>query len=849
MFNYLGRGVSRRPKLFIVFWLLLVALGAAGSLWGFGQGNLFSRMSSSESMVPGSESDNVLLRTSGTNAGEAVVAVVTGATYEELGDDVDQLRSELEAIEHVENVADPTSVAELFDEEVAASTDEAVSQALADNQDAIDGAVEQALAENEEQIEGAAALAAQEAQTAATQATANLPAAQAQAVIEEQTTAAAEQAREQVRTEIETAARDAATKEIETAARDAAADETAKLENPAVDFASEDGFIIAVTLEEGEYPDSVDAVSDAVAAFEAEVQETHPDLTANVNSSSISEELILNQVAKDLVLGEAIGLPIALFLLVIVFGGVMAAGLPLGAAVTSIAIGLGIIWLVTFVTNVDSFILNIISLIGLALSIDYGLLVVSRYREEIAESLKARGLPTDGSELPGDANEMVTDAVATTVRTAGRTVSFSALTIAFAIGGLLVMDAPILKMIAVGGIVVTVLAVTTAVTLVPAIIELLGTRLVVPSKLSRMPGFSTLVEKVGDSASDEGFFSRLARWVHARPWPVLIGTVLILLVMAIPIRDFQMRSNFVEYIPSGSDASQAYDAMQEDYPAFSTPSGTVVAFTEAENTEDLVKHIEGLPGVSRVESAEDLDDETVTIDFYVDAEDQVGRDVTRVVEQIREYDAGYKTEVGGAAALQLDFNNAIAEDAPLAALIIIVSVFILLFLLTGSVVAPLKALAINTLSLIAGLGATVYIFEQGLFGMPQVSGLETFVVAAAIAFGFGLAMDYEVFLLARIKEYWDKGMTNDEAVEFGLQRSGRIITSAAAIIVAVFIGFVFGDLLPIKQIGIALAIIVTVDATIVRMLLVPAVMTLMGKWNWWAPKPLTKVYKRFKLVH
>ncbi|XCB30050.1 MMPL family transporter [Arcanobacterium hippocoleae] len=177
------------------------------------------------------------------------------------------------------------------------------------------------------------------------------------------------------------------------------------------------------------------------------------------------------------------------------------------------------------------------------------------------------------------------------------------------------------------------------------------------------------------------------------------------------------------------------------------------------------------------------------------------------------------------------------------------AVLLLLFLLTGSIVVPLKALIINTLSLVSSMGITVFIFQHGLFGMPVSQGLETFVVACAAAFGFGLAMDYEVFLIARIKEYWDAGMDNDSAVEHGLQQSGRIITAAAAIIIAVFIGFSFGNLLPIKQIGVALAVIVFVDATLVRMLLVPALMTLMGRWNWWAPKPLLKFYEKFKIVH
>lgn len=162
---------------------------------------------------------------------------------------------------------------------------------------------------------------------------------------------------------------------------------------------------------------------------------------------------------------------------------------------------------------------------------------------------------------------------------------------------------------------------------------------------------------------------------------------------------------------------------------------------------------------------------------------------------------------------------------------------------------PIKAILLNGLSLVASLGLAIWIFENGYFGLQATPGLEAYVIAIALAFGFGLAMDYEVFLLARIKEYWDAGYSNDEAVERGLQRSGRIITSAAAIIIADFIGFVFGELVIVAQAGVTLAIIVAVDATIVRMLLVPATMTLLGHWNWWAPKPLVRLHQRFGITH
>lgn len=817
MFDSLARGVARKPKMFIALWIVLVTIGAAGSLWGFGHGNLFARMSSSESMVPGSESDDVILATGSSNDGEQIVAVIEGKVLPaDVDEELDAFRRALADNPAVATVTDPISIADQFESETRSQIESAVADALAQNQDLIDGAAAQAVAQNQDQINGAIALGGE---------------------------AAGAQAREQ----IETAARVAATTQIESEARAAAEEQVAQLANPAEEFISDAGFVVIVGLEPGDPDAGIAAVESELNSLTDAVQDIDAAAEIYVNSTTLAQNAIMDQTAKDLVKGEAIGLPIALFLLLVVFGGVIAAGLPLGSALASIAIGLGLVWLITFITNVDSLILNVVSLIGLALSIDYGLLVVSRYREELALQLRQRGLSEDGTELPDDVDALVTSAVEETVRTAGRTVSFSALTIAFSIAGLLVINAPILKMIATGGVIIVMLAVATAVTLVPAVAKLLGARLVVPSKLSRMPGMRAVIAKVGDAASDDGFFSKLAAWVHARPWPVMIVSTLALIVMALPIANLTMRSNFIEYLPQDSSEALAYEAMQRDYEALRTSSATVVAYTDEENTEDFVSQIEAIAGVTEVRTAQA--ENFTTIDVFVDAEDQVGQEVTDVVEAIRGIDTDFDNNVGGAAALQLDFNTQLMKDAPVALAIIIVSVLVLLFLMTGSIIAPIKALIVNALSLLAGMGAGVFVFENGLLGMPETIGLETFVVASAIAFGFGLAMDYEVFLLARIKEYWDKGETNDRAVEMGLQRSGRIITSAAAIIIAVFFGFILGEMIPIKQIGVVLAFIIIVDATIVRMLLVPATMTVLDKWNWWAPAPLKKIYEKFKIVH
>ncbi|MDR0849253.1 MAG: MMPL family transporter [Propionibacteriaceae bacterium] len=619
-----------------------------------------------------------------------------------------------------------------------------------------------------------------------------------------------------------------------------------------------DGFLVALTLDDDlvgqELKDAQGRVTDAVNDFKDGLREDFGDETeVHLLYTEAFTDAIIGQLADDLVRGEAVGLPIALLLLVIVFGGLIAAGLPIIGALVSIGIGMGALWAITFTADVESFILNVVSIVGLALSIDYGLLVVSRYREELARALASKGYPSDGSRVPRKfaSREIVREAVVATVKTAGRTVFFSALTIAMSMVGLVAMEADLLKIIAAGGIVVTLLAVLTAITLVPALIVILNRRLVKPSVITRIPGLRSIVKTVGDSASDRGFFSRLAHGVHKIPWLIMIGVFAILGVLAVPLYELQARTAFMDYLPDGHDVTLAYDAIQANYPALQAASIVVVADAAPIEVGDLVKYLSDFDDVDFVSQPTSLDSDRskTTFSVHIKVENQVGAQITQDVKDLRAHEEKYDFQVGGPAALQLDFVDSVVAGAPIALTVIISAVFLLLFLMTGSIAIPIKALIINSLSLLASLGATTFIFMNGYLGMPKVLGMETFVLAVTACFGFGLAMDYEVFLVARIKEYWDKGESNDEAVEHGLQRSGRIITSAAAIIVAVFIGFTTGDMVAIKEIGVAMAATVLIDATLVRMLLVPATMTILGRWNWWAPPPLRRLYEKFHIVH
>lgn len=262
-----------------------------------------------------------------------------------------------------------------------------------------------------------------------------------------------------------------------------------------------------------------------------------------------------------------------------------------------------------------------------------------------------------------------------------------------------------------------------------------------------------------------------------------------------------------------------------------------------------VAEIEGVDTVS----APTTEGEYSVVGVTLESGDAGGEQAVDVVTSIRDLDPAFDTWVTGQAAAQVDFVSALGDRVWWAVAIVVLATFVLLFLMTGSVVIPLKALLTNAISISASMGILVWVFQEGhlsgLLGFTSTGGIETFVVALVVAFAFGLAMDYEVFLLSRIKELYDEGVDPETSVRLGLQRSGRIITSAAAIIIVVFAGFVLGDLLIIKQVGFALAVAVFIDATLVRMLLVPATMTLLGRWNWWAPAPLRRVHERLAIIH
>lgn len=632
-----------------------------------------------------------------------------------------------------------------------------------------------------------------------------------------------------------------------------------------------DGFLLVVTVdpngEEVSSPDDQEyqeKVADMVEQVEARLAQVPGELrsvsaTAQgiVSDDHLMSAAVSQQVESDLVRGEMIALPVTLVVMVLVFGGFLAAGMPILGALSSIAGSFGVLWIASTLVDLQSFVVNIVTVIGLGLSIDYALLITSRYREELAQPAQVPQESAGAGQARRNRRRSrrsgpVAQALTTTITTAGRTVLFSGLTVAISLFSLLLMGTDVLRSIAVASIAVVLIAVAAALTLVPAVLVLAGERLARPSPLGRLPVLGTLQRHLGDVTRQEGFFSRLARAVHRVPWLVLGACLLILVALALPVRGMHLLTSTTELLPSASPQRTYLTVLQEDYPATQQQDATlIIAATGQEVTTFINDQVAAAPGVDSVLQSATAGQYTVV---YLDlAGDGTQASSERAVQAVRDLAAPADTWVTGQAASQLDFRSAVLDGLPWVVAVIALATFVLLFLMTGSVLVPFKALVINALSLAASIGVLVWVFQEGhltgLLGFTPIGGVEAYVVVTAVGVGFGLAMDYEVFILARIKEYWDAGCDNDTAVERGLQHSGRIVTSAALIMVLVFLGFVGGDLLIIKQVGLALAVIVALDATLVRMLLVPATMTILGRWNWWAPQPMRRLYERYGIRH
>ncbi|TFD20691.1 MMPL family transporter [Cryobacterium sp. TMT4-10] len=571
-----------------------------------------------------------------------------------------------------------------------------------------------------------------------------------------------------------------------------------------------------------------------------EVRQVEPDAVAEVGGTPLLMDSLVAVAEADLQKGELIALPIALIVMLIIFGGFLAAGIPLIGALASIAGALGALFVFSHLMEIDTTVLNVITVIGLGLSIDYGLLIVSRFREEF-RLLVARV----GEQTRTERHELMLQAVGVTVDTAGRTVLYSGLTFAIATVGLLVFEPTIIRAISIGAVSVVLIAILTALVLVPALLGFFGERLLMPGVLTRIPGLGTLLTRFGDVAPPEGVFSRLTRLVQRAPALVALGGIAVLLLLGSPVLNMNVSSGGADAIPKASTQYEFVTALNDHFPLASAPLVQLVAATDEASAAAWTEEVAALPHVTGTTPPAQVNGYWVSR-VGVDQNEGPG-----VVREIRADRPAFDNWAGGTDAASVDYTDSLLRGAPWAALIIGGATFVLLFLMTGSVVIPLTALVVSVISLGASVGILVWGFQEGNlagllnFDAATIAGVDPLVLTLVLTFGFGLAMDYEMFLLARIKEHHEQGESTRRSIETGLQSSGRIISSAALIIVIVFAGFATGDLLQMKQIGIALAVAVLLDATLVRTIVVPAVMTSLERSLWWAPKWMHPIHARF----
>ena len=586
------------------------------------------------------------------------------------------------------------------------------------------------------------------------------------------------------------------------------------------------GFVVVTHLRPNLSAAQQEQAESAVRAAYGRLAQALPGGTRTaVGSGAALEDEIVGQMEADLRLGEGIALPLSFALMVVVFGGFVAAGMPIVGAIVSIGGGLASLYAFSLVIDLDASTVNVVTLLGLALSIDYGLLFVSRAREE----LRAVAAGGPAADLTRD---QIVAAIARTTSTAGRTILFSGITVAISLAGLLVFRAGTIRAIGAAGVSVVVVAMLSGVSIMPALSAL---------------GARRLLARGTEIAPESGVFSRLAAAVHRRPWLVMAACTVALLALAAPARSMRLTSSGIELVPVGSPQRTFYERLDDDYPALRPPTATVVV----QGSEDLAQAwaAQVAANVSGVREAQarPLGDGYAAVAVhtaYLPHSDEA----RELVRTLRAHPPSAPAWVTGNAAALTDLTASIAEGTPYAALLVVLATFVLLFLMTGSVVIPAKALALNVVSLGASLGVLTWVFQDGhlsgLLGFSSVGAIESIIPPLAIAFAFGLSMDYELFLISRIAELHESGVENNRAVELGLQRSGRIITSAAALVVIVFAGFIAGKMLIVKEIGVALTVAVLLDATVVRMLLVPATMELLGERNWWAPAWLRRWHVR-----
>jgi len=548
-------------------------------------------------------------------------------------------------------------------------------------------------------------------------------------------------------------------------------------------------------------------------------------------------------IGEDLAIAEAIAVPLTLILLALVFGSVISGLLPIGVGAIAVLGTFLSLFLVSQATDVSIFAINLTTALGLGLAIDYSLLIVSRFREEIAAGL--------GTE----------QAIARTVQTAGRTVAFSGLIVAVALSALLIFPLYFLRSFAYGGVAVVLIAMLGALISLPALLSVLGSRV---DRLAIGKGRRPV-------ATGTGRWHRIATTVMRRPLQVGTPVVLLLVLLATPLLGVTFGLPDDRYLPRDQAVRVVGDTLRTEFGGGGASALSVVLPSGGpEQAAGLAQQISELAEVAAVETvtgtyadgdqvsepgpaAARFDNGTGAYMEVRSGVEPISPEGEQLVRDIRELDTGTEFLVTGQSADLADSKDSIFSRVPLALAIIAVATFVLLFLMTGSLLIPLQALVLNVLSLGAVFGAMVWIFQDGnlsgLLDFTSTGTIDTAIPMLVFCIAFGLSMDYEVFLISRIKEEYDaNGGHNTAAVANGLQRTGRIMTAAAGVLSITFIAFALtSHVNTIKLFGLAMTLAILLDATLVRGLLVPAFLRLGGDANWWAPAPLRRVYDRFGL--
>jgi putative drug exporter of the RND superfamily len=556
-------------------------------------------------------------------------------------------------------------------------------------------------------------------------------------------------------------------------------------------------------------------------------------------------------VESSLGRAELIAVPLTLLLLLFVFRSVIAASLPVLIGMMAIMGTFLVLFVLGSITDVSIYSINLTTALGLGLAIDYSLFIVSRYREELHRGLS------------------VEDAVVRSIETAGRTVTMSALIVAVSLSALLIFPMYFLRSFAYAGIAVVLLAMASAVLTLPALLASIGHR--IDSRRTRRRVAAGEATPAGSEA--DGFWHRIASAVMRRPLPVALGVAALLLVLGAPFLHLSAGLPDERVLPESSEARQVSERIQTGFEGDSAQTFPIVVEDSPDDdaVDSYARQVSQIDGIARIsgpsgtyQDGEPVIDGSATSDpaAFVSDDGAVRFEVVpdvelqsaegeRLVESIRDVDAGFPTLVGGSAAQLVDTKEALTRLLPWALLIIAVTTIVLLFAMTGSVLIPVKAVVLNMLSLTATFGAMVWIFQDGhlsgLLGFTATGRLDATTPILMFCIAFGLSMDYEVFLLSRIKEEYDATGDNTASVALGLERTGRIVSAAAGLLAITFLAFGTADVSFLKLFGVGLALAVVMDATVIRGLLVPAFMRLAGRANWWAPGPLRRLHRRIGL--